>query len=321
MLGNQSVFKKYYPRLQGSKVYSFNQTMVESRVIHYTDTDYLYWIDSPSTSQGERTYPLIALEELLRNEDVNDQESRLRGDIGETICRIHTDEFLRRNKNELGITQFEFCKRNGQNPSLSSDSYKGVHRNRYAIEIFEQENVREPVTEYDGVVFYQTTQNKEGVLICEAKTGDIDYFGSIESSQKARTKLQNRIIRPTQSLFEGKTIDVLLMVTPRQLYQNREKNQIHEKYWYLFEALQKEGIGLLVRPFRESRKEFTKLVEKVKLQKRLSETHKDLKRNGDKTWQELNGFVYLFKGKRLDALYKKTRNGLEQIRVREQFLQ
>ncbi len=316
----QRTFQNLYPVTVDSKHFAINSVIIQSKVIHFTESDFLYWIDSPSSKEGERTYPLRVLEDYLVQDTKTLAEPYLRGTIGETICRIHTEEFLRRKKDHLKLSHFEFLKRNNHSPSIKNTEFQGRHRNRYAIEIYRNDNLQKPITEYDGVVTYTTQDDQHGVIICEAKTGDIDYFGSIQHSQKAQKELYEKIIQPSVSLFGKQTIDLLLMATPKQIYANKAKHQIHSRFKYLFDALQKHNIGLILRPFNESRGEFTDMVQRVQIQKKvLAQLGNNYLINKDKTWQIIDNYVYLFKGRRLEALYKKTQRGLEQIRVRESF--
>ncbi|MFT4312914.1 MAG: hypothetical protein ACMXYA_00745, partial [Candidatus Woesearchaeota archaeon] len=212
-----------------------------------------------------------------------------------------------------------FLKRNGieQNkPLFENPTYEAFHIDRYNIHIRNRQTGK-LTSEFDGVFTYTDQKSgKDGLIICEAKTGDLDYFGSAGLSNKSKETLLERIIKPTASLFPEHQRDLLIMGTSTQLYSLPERNQIKPRLRKLHEILQEHDMGLILLPFSQSRKDFAHIVKQVKSEKN---TTRPKTMNGDKVWYDDGKHVFLFKGRRLEGLFLKTFHGLEKIRVRESF--
>lgn len=225
------------------------------------DFEYEYSIKSPSHPQGVRKYTFPFLNVALRHKDHEYEEDFYRFQIGESILRIVVTEYFRRHSKRLRIRTSGFWKDDNGNPIRAENGrFRLVHHDRYNMNVYDNEWGESPLTEYDGVVEYTTSQGQKGIIVCESKTGTIQFTSSQQMPEFRRkrttdpTLLQKRVVEPLQDLFPDHHIDYLLMAFRGGIYQGDLKTA-RPRICAIWEILKSGEIGFIPWCFPNRRRD------------------------------------------------------------------
>lgn len=324
------IFNDFYPQRLGSSFHltrSHSVTSLGFRTLD--DFVFQYAIESPSAKQGERRYSLPFTEYILDDSIPERVNNFFQGKIGESLMRIIMNEFLRRQSDRLGLSDFGFLKwnKNPRSPNLvlaENGIYRAEHIDRYNVVVLDTTNIttRTIIAEYDGVLEYSyfgTYGIRKGLFVCEAKTGDLGYLGlHNRKDQKNKNLVRKRIIEPLKVLFPEHQIDYVIMAHERNLFSIRKDTakyrKLHKGLANLYHYLLGNDIGLLLFTFNETKTSIdARAREIVDLRHAVMKNGKRIEEfagaASDQVYLESDDDLILIKGRRIDAIYRKGSNG------------
>lgn len=330
-LKSERVFTEFYPKRleKDNRFYKTKKHNILSKGFkHIGHLDFLYGIESPSVEDNKRFYNMSFGGDIINTSCITNQEDFFRGIIGEKIMRIVMIEFLRRMQQQLGIKRFNIVKGNynPKNPITNivknfEYSAETISRYNIAIKNNNMDDKRIPIiTEYDGLIkyVYETIDKKEknGLIVCESKTGSLDYLSATKSVE-GLNKIRNRIILPLKSLFPDYDIDYVLMGTKENIMnpKNSSKriiaNSIRPSLSELYLFLKEHEIGFIPLLFPESRHIIKATANKIKnIKEALPEGDNSLERiieeGKNQTYIESNGHKYLINKNKIIEILRKT---------------
>ena len=223
--------------------------------------------------------------------------------------RIIVKEFFRRLSSKHYLKSEGFIKSN-LNPLedkrviLENEEYilEGVSRYNQIVRL-KKDFHNKSIAEYDGLFEY-TSGKINGLVICESKTGCIGYLNNAEINEE---KIINKIIKPVNSLFKDRQIDLLLMGTPDEIFQKKRNKPIKSGLANLNEMLNKHNIGLIPMILPETRSKIDQIAASMNDMNNLEELREEHIPN-DTRYVETNGIIRHIKGNRVVLIAKRTNN-------------
>jgi hypothetical protein len=126
------------------------------------------------------------------------------------------------------------------------------------------------------------------------------------------------IVDPLQELFQGKTIDFLLMAHKEELFSDIEKRRLKSKVANLFEFFQENNMGLMLFEFYESKSQIKNIADHmISFRNSLDQNKKKLSEielNAiNQSWFEDENLLYLLKGKRFQKILEKINGSYKTV--------
>jgi hypothetical protein len=218
--------------------------------------DLQYEIHSPSVEQGVRRYVLNYSSYIGGQSEVRDDEY-FAGLVAEQIMRITAKEFIRRISGTVGLTSYDFLKKNGV--TYESNDFHSEFISRHNLEVYDSRS-RRVLSEYDGLLEY-TLPGEKGLFVCESKTGSLDHLACANSAQKGL--VTRRIIEPISQFFPQHSHAVLLMAPVHTLYSSKQKQRLHKSIGQLHDHLAQHNFELFVLPFSQTRTDFLSVGKQI----------------------------------------------------------
>ena len=298
----QSPFQAFYPRQLGKLFYITRSHAVKAKgFVPLSRGRYEYEIESEG---GPRRYLMPFAPDFQK--DKKFKQSSFRGLIGESLMRIVIKEWLRKNKKSLGISDYYLQKRGTGDSSLfDTDKYSATFSSRHNLVIHSKKEHRN-LWEYDGLLEYNTEENEEGVIICEAKTGSLLGF---ENPIENRKGIIKNVVKPIRDFYPDHCIDLLLMAPEDKIITNPNTRRARKYISNLYRVLNNEGIGLIPFILPESKGTISDVAKDMALlDNRIKKSEVPLEGDLSSNMRaiEVDGAIYLLDNSRIVKILEPT---------------
>ncbi len=295
-------FSKFYPaKLDDSLYLSRSHGVTSAGFSLMPNFFYDFGIVSPSTQGGRRRYEL-SFARQAPSENMF-PEDYFRGLLGESLMRIVIMEFLRQQKDALGINKFSMLKIDPQNTVVRrSGGFSLEHQSRYNINLSTTTPNSYIVGEYDGIIEYRTA-HKKGLLVMESKTGIEGIFSNPDHHKEG---ILNRYCHSLQDLFPSYEIDFLFMGIPSVLFgKYTAVRKVKDNFLALNTILHENNTGLILFNFPIKKEDFKKMANQMSKYHKLR--NEEFPTSCASTrYVENESFMWLIDGKRITKILEST---------------